>query len=93
MGAVSPSKAGSEGERDALGDSVGFAAEREGVSIAAAPEATGSEEVTGTTEAADVNSDEADTFASSCTAPEDTAELDEHPAMAEVKSTSPMVRF
>ena len=31
LGAVSPSKAGSEEETDPLGDSVGFAAEREGV--------------------------------------------------------------
>ena len=70
------------------GESVGDATGLAGASVGAAVGVTGSGGGTGAVEAAD---DDAEAVAASCTAPDESAVVDEHPAIAAVARTSPTV--
>ena len=87
-----PPKAGPVGESDAEDESVGDATGLAGASVCAAVGLTGSGDGAGAVEAADdAAAEDAEAVAAFCTAPDEPAVVDEHPAIAAVASTSPAV--
>ena len=82
-GPESPSRAVSSEDPDGEGDSVGDATGLAGASVCAAVGLTGSGDGAGAVEAADdAAAEDAEAVAAFCTAPDEPAVVDEHPAIA-----------